>query len=412
MLQRIAGEGPVPTIPADSDLIEFPVTEDQGRNGGAKLEWMIFEVNRDFIRNRFLRGIAAEYPEIDISVTRTGAPQDVIFSTRRDGSPVLSGADLTAGLFSPNLVAKAGIRPKQELTDPGREHQELAGAARWVLAVRHRSGSLEAAVANAKTRNLLISLLLTGLLAGTASALVRVTARSRRLADMQFRFAAGVSHDLRTPLTAIRGAAYNLANGMIQDPGAVQRYNRLILRNADELTCMVENVLAYTSTLQETKEKVREPLSISALLERTAAGMASEIEAAGCRIEMEIAFGLPSVKGDALSLEQAFRNLIGNAVRHAAAGRWIGVAASASESGVTVQVSDHGPGIPEDEQERIFEPFYRGEQARTGRSGGTGLGLSLARNTILAHGGSIRVRSSPGEGADFTIWFPDAQDIG
>ena len=95
---------------------------------------------------------------------------------------------------------------------------------RWAIAVRHHAGSLDAAVSQVRTRNLFASLVLVGLLAGTAWALVQYTGRSRRLSEMQFRFATGVSHDLRTPLTAIRGAAFNLVEGVVREPAAVQNY--------------------------------------------------------------------------------------------------------------------------------------------------------------------------------------------
>ena len=109
---------------------------------------------------------------------------------------------------------------------------------RWSIAFRHRGGSLDAVVSRTRIRNLLASLLLIALLGGAAWALVQYTARSRRLSEMQFRFAVGVSHDLRTPLTAIRGAAFNLAEGVVTEPAAMKRYSKLILRNAEDLTSM------------------------------------------------------------------------------------------------------------------------------------------------------------------------------
>lgn len=161
--------------------------------------------------------------------------------------------------------------------------------------MRHRAGSLDIAVARARRRNLFASLLLVGLLGGTAWALVQYTGRSRRLAEMQFRFAAGVSHDLRTPLTAIRGAAFNLVGGLVKEPAAIGRYAKLILRNAEELTSMIENVLAFSASLHSGKEERREIFAVGDLLEHAAASMAQEIEQAGCRIELTVAPELPPV---------------------------------------------------------------------------------------------------------------------
>jgi signal transduction histidine kinase len=225
---------------------------------------------------------------------------------------------------------------------------------------------------------------------------------------MQFRFAAGVSHDLRTPLTAIRGAAFNLVEGVVKEPAAVGRYAKLILRNAEELTSMIENVLAFSASLHSDKEERHAVFAIGDLLEHAAATMAQEIEQAGCRIELTIAPELPAVAGDPIALELVFRNLIGNAVRHGGGGKWIGVSAAWVAGGVEIRVCDRGPGIPETERERIFEPFYRGEQTRVQRVQGTGLGLSLVRTTVERQNGTVEVHNSPGGGAQFTVRLPAA----
>jgi signal transduction histidine kinase len=282
---------------------------------------------------------------------------------------------------------------------------------RWTISVRHRAGSLDAAVSQSRTRNLATSLVLIGLLAVAASALVRYTARSRRLAEMQFRFAAGVSHELRTPLTAIRGAAFNLAGGVVSEPSAITRYAKLILRNAEELTAMIENVLAFSATLQPAREERRQAFAVGELLQHAASSMTQEVEQAGCLIEVNIEGGLPALRGDPVALENAFRNLIANAARHAAQGGWIGAAAVRSEGGVEVRISDRGPGVPEAERPRIFEPFYRGERARTAQVRGTGLGLSLVKDAVERHRGTISVEDSPAGAAQFTLRFPAEPDI-
>jgi hypothetical protein len=206
MTGRLKGLGRPPSTRPDSNLIQAPIFAATG----PELGWMIFELNEDYVRGRLLPELVAEYlnplkPDYDVSVNRAGPGEQVIFSTRGDHGSATAGADATAGLFLSQVVGPGG-RARGRFNEEG-------GMFRWTIAVRHRSGSLDAEIATARRRNLFASLILVGLLAVTAWALVQYTGRSRRLADMQFRFAAGVSHDLRTPLTAIRGAAFNLIEG-------------------------------------------------------------------------------------------------------------------------------------------------------------------------------------------------------
>jgi signal transduction histidine kinase len=399
MTDRAKGGGRPPGNSPDSEAFQIPVFADPG-DRGSELEWMIFELNEDYVRGKVLPRLVTEYLNpggeavYDVSVSWAGPHGPVIYSTRGDKASVADKADASAGIFA-DFGGSAG-------RGRGRFRED----ARWTIAARHREGSLDIAVSHARTKNLIASLLLVGLLGGTAWALVQYTARSRRLAEMQFRFAAGVSHDLRTPLTAIRGAAFNLVEGLVKDPAAVGRYAKLILRNAEELTSMIENVLAFSATLHADKEERREVFATGDLLDHAATAMAQEIEQAGCRIELTVAPDLPPVAGDPVALELVFRNLIGNAVRHGSAGKWIGVSAARFAGGVEIRVCDRGPGIPETERARIFEPFYRGDRTRAQRVQGTGLGLSLVKSTVERQKGTVEANNSPGGGAQFTVRLP------
>jgi signal transduction histidine kinase len=406
MAARIKGAGRPPITPPDSATIQLPIFADPQKRG-SEVGWMIFDLNQNYLRSKLLPRLVIEYLNpgseavYDVSVSQAAPHGAVIFSTRGDGSSVAAGADASAGIFAHEMGATPGRGGRGRFRDEAR-------SSRWTIAVRHRAGSLDIAVAQARGRNLIASLLLVGLLGGAAWALVRYTARSRRLAEMQFRFAAGVSHDLRTPLTAIRGAAFNLVEGLVKDPAAIERYAKLILRNAEELTSMIENVLAFSASLHSDNQEASQVFAIGDLLEHAAASMAQEIEQAGCRMELTVAPDLPPVAGDAVALELVFRNLIGNAVRHGAAGKWIGVSAARFADGLEIRVCDHGPGVPETERERIFEPFYRGEKSRSHRIQGTGLGLSLVKTSVERQRGTIEVHNSPDGGAQFTLRLPVA----
>ncbi|HWC96920.1 MAG TPA: HAMP domain-containing sensor histidine kinase [Candidatus Sulfopaludibacter sp.] len=405
MTARINGAGHPPNAPRNSNLIEIPVFSE---SGGEEVEWMIFNLNEDYLRQKVLPRMLSEYlnagPEADYdaSISLAAPPFSVVYSTRADGESVARDADAMAGIFSADM----GVAPPPPGRGRGRGRGDEGRMPRWTIAVRHRAGSLDLTVARNRTRNLLASLILVALLGGTAWALVRYTARSRRLAEMQFRFAAGVSHDLRTPLTAIRGAAFNLVEGVVSEPAAIRRYLKLILRNAEELTSMIENVLAFSASIHAKKPEALEKSSVGDLLHQAAAAMSLEIEQAGCHLEVTVAPHLPAVDGDPAALELVFRNLIGNALRHGGGGNWIGVSAAPAADGVEIRVCDHGPGVAEAERESIFEPFYRGQQTRAQRVVGTGLGLSLVKNTVERYHGTIQVNNSPGGGAQFTVRLP------
>jgi two-component system, OmpR family, sensor histidine kinase SenX3 len=165
-------------------------------------------------------------------------------------------------------------------------------------------------------------------------------------------------------------------------------------------------VLAFSASLHPNRDGRAEAIAVGDVLQHAITAMMPEVEQAACGIEVNISSGLPAVEGDPVAMELVFRNLIGNAARHGVGGKWIGVSALPCGHGVEVRVCDHGPGIPEGEQERIFEPFYRSEQTRAQRVPGTGLGLSLVRNTIERYKGTVEVINSSGGGAQFTVRLP------
>jgi signal transduction histidine kinase len=132
------------------------------------------------------------------------------------------------------------------------------------------------------------------------------------------------------------------------------------------------------------------------------------LEQSGITVEREIAGDLPELRGDAAALRRAIANLLTNAVKFAAAGKWLGVRACARPDGrgVVLRVEDRGPGIARDERERVFEPFYRGAAVERNDTPGSGLGLSLVRHVVRAHGGSVRVEAGESGGAALVVELP------
>jgi signal transduction histidine kinase len=266
---------------------------------------------------------------------------------------------------------------------------------------------LEDVVARARWRNLAVAGLVNGLILAAGIMLVRQTRLSRRAAENQMNFVAGVSHELRAPLAVVHSAAHNLLAGVVQDPERVREYARMIMTQAEQLKQMIEQVLTFSSVRRSAAPVARESVAPPEVLRRAAGALPAEIEAAGCKVEYRLAEELPKVMGDAAALQRVFQNLIGNAAKHGAAGGWIGISAERVLKGleevVEGRIADRGPGAPAGEEANVFEPFFRGERARKMQVHGTGLGLCVAREIVEAHGGAISVKSEAGGGAEFCV---------
>ena len=304
-------------------------------------------------------------------------------------------------------------RPPQNPPSP--ELRARAEEGRWVLAIHHPAGSLEAVVRNARWRNMAISLATLALLGVTTVLMLLSTRRAQRLARQQMDFVAAVSHELRTPLTAIRSAGQNLADGIIDDPDKVRSYGVLIEREGRRLTEMIGRVLTFAGIRSGRQIYRMESADVAQIVRAALKDSSWVLEENGFEVVTEIAGDLPRVKGDAAALRQVIVSLIDNAVKYAAAGRWLGIRVGCEpEKGdgqVWISISDHGPGIPKKDLSQIFEPFHRGTDAVGSTIPGSGLGLAVVRSVVEAHGGSVDVASTSGVGATFTIRLP-AEPVG
>jgi two-component system, OmpR family, sensor histidine kinase SenX3 len=280
----------------------------------------------------------------------------------------------------------------------------------WQIHIRHRAGSLEAFVNSVRRRNLLISFGILGLLGASIALLIVSARRARRLAEQQMDFVAGVSHELRTPLAVIESAAYNLDKGVIRAPQKVQNYGALIRKETGRLKEMVEQTLELAGVQSGRQQYNLQAVSINQILDDVLSSSQPLLAEGGFQIDSDIASDLPPVMADRTALARAFQNLINNAMKYSGDSKWIGLSARAVEAdgdqSVQLIVADHGIGIPDVELSQIFEPFYRGSAARAAQIHGNGLGLSLIKNIIAAHRGTIEVKSAPGAGSSFVISLP------
>lgn len=302
-------------------------------------------------------------------------------------------------------------RPVRTLTfglvTGGRMAAVAAGApgGAWELLVTHRAGSIDRAIAGARARNLAISFGILTLFGASIILLVASAARARRLADQQMEFVAAVSHELRTPLAVIRSAAQNLADGVVRGSDQVVRYGRLIEEEGRHLTDTVEQVLAFAGIQGNPSSIERRPVDLGAVIDEVVRD-AQRTGAEGFTFEVHRDDDLPLLEANREALRRILQNLIANAIKYSGESRWIGIGVRRRDEGAEVTVSDRGVGIDPGEDVRIFAPFYRGRYALASQIHGSGLGLSLVKRLVEAHGGRITVASERGRGSVFTVWLP------
>ncbi len=230
--------------------------------------------------------------------------------------------------------------------------------------------------------------------------------RLRRLENLRRDFVANVSHELKTPITAIKGFVETLLDGAIKDPVEAERFLKIVARHADRLNAIIEDLLMLSRLEQGGKEGMEmQSAGLCGLLESAVEVCAQRAAEKHIAIHVECSDALTAVINPPL-IEQALINLIGNAVKYSADGKTVAVSARAEEGGVLLSVEDQGYGIEEKHLDRLFERFYRVDKGRSRQEGGTGLGLSIVKHIAQAHGGTVSVQSRYGEGSIFSIFLP------
>ena len=217
---------------------------------------------------------------------------------------------------------------------------------------------------------------------------------------------AWVSHDLQTPLASIRAIVEALADGVVDDPATVQRYLRTAQRDTGALSQLIDDLFQMAQLDAGGLPLERAPGSIADLISDTLESFSELARSQGIDLQGSVAPGIDPVYMDMRHVGRALNNLIGNALRHTPGGGRVAVRAALQGAQVQVEVADTGEGIQPEDLPYVFERFYRGEKSRSRATGGAGLGLAITRGIILAHGGEIRVESTPGEGTRFIFVLP------
>jgi signal transduction histidine kinase len=279
----------------------------------------------------------------------------------------------------------------------------------WQMIVRHRSGSLQAAVVELRRRDLAVSFAVLVVLAVGMALIVISAQRAQRLARSQMDFVAGVSHELRTPLAVICSAAENLADGVIAAQDQIREYGALIKTEGRHLTEMVEQTLGFAAQQTGRPETVV-PVEIAGVIDAALMQAGLVIGSSDIHLEKQIQPDLPTVVADPSALIRCLQNLLVNAVKYGGENVWVRISARAvrgkKKREVEIVVADKGIGIAPRDLPHIFEPFYRGQSRQVAQIRGTGLGLSLARDIVEAMGGTLSVKSELGKGTSFTLRLP------
>jgi len=358
-----------------------------------------------------LNSLAAQLGEKIDGLERQRAEQEVVFSNMTEGIIVIDPEERVVKINEAASVL-FGIQREQAV---GRSVQEVirnTPLQKLLLDVLKSSESVEADVTihNRMERHLQAhGTALRGASGDALGAMVVLNdvTRLRKLENLRRDFVANVSHELKTPITSIKGFVETLLDGAMNNPEETKRFLGIIAKHSERLNGIIEDLLSLSRIEQDTesRELRLEPARIKDVLK--AAAMACEAKASTKQISIQIRCPdeLMATVSAAL-LEQAVVNLVDNAVKYSDGSKSVSVEAKASGSELVIAVQDAGCGIPPEHLPRLFERFYRADKARSRQLGGTGLGLSIVKHIAQAHGGSVAVESTVGQGSTFTVRIP------
>jgi two-component system, OmpR family, phosphate regulon sensor histidine kinase PhoR len=228
----------------------------------------------------------------------------------------------------------------------------------------------------------------------------------RSLEAIRKEFVANVSHELRTPLSIITGYLETLIEGG-GDPETNVRFLKTMHKHAQRLNILIEDLLSLSQLESRRVSLNFEPVELRECIQRVIERLDTRIREVAAKVKVNIPENLPRVEADAFRIEQVIYNLIDNALKHGGkSGVNVMVEAHSNGREAIVAVHDDGPGVPLGDQPHLFERFYRVHKDRSRDAGGSGLGLSIVKHTVQAHGGTVALQSTPGAGATFTVSLP------
>jgi signal transduction histidine kinase len=234
----------------------------------------------------------------------------------------------------------------------------------------------------------------------------RLVRRETEMARLKSDFVANVSHDLKTPLSVIRMFGETLEMDRVRDEASRREYYRVITRESERLSRLIDNVLDFSRIEGGRRRYDRMPTAVEPLVRDVVDAFAYPLGRGGFKVEVHVAPDLPEVPLDAEAVGQALANLVDNAIKYSGDRKTLRIEATLAGGELALSVADEGIGIPRGEHGRIFDKFYRVGHSETQGRRGSGVGLALVRHVAEAHGGRVIVDSVPGEGSRFTIRIP------
>ena len=236
--------------------------------------------------------------------------------------------------------------------------------------------------------------------------LLRDVSRDLQMTEVRSQFVASVSHELKTPLTAIRMFAETLALGRGRDERTKSEYLETIVNESERLARLVDNVLDFSKIEQGKKIYRFRPVRLEEIANSAARALQFPLAQQGFQLHLSIQEDMPELQADPDAIQQAILNLLTNAMKYSGDAREINLRLAARDGDAVIEVADHGLGIAPEEQKRVFEKFYRAPSHESRLIAGTGLGLTVVAHIAKAHGGRVDVESAPGTGSTFSILIP------
>jgi signal transduction histidine kinase len=303
--------------------------------------------------------------------------------------------------FQPLSASAGWTEGKPEVT------RNLADAFNGLaLGIKFQGTTVEAIGRGWVERSLMTLGVLSLLLVGGLALTYRSVSKEVALARLKSDFVSNVSHELRTPLSLIRLYAETLELGRIKGQSKVEEYYRIIRKESERLTALINNILDFSRIEAGRKEYEFRQTDLAELVTNTHDTYRDQIDEQGFTFEQRIDAGIPPVRVDREAIARSLVNLVNNALKYSGREKYIGVRLRRADGVVRLEVEDRGIGIARSEQSKIFEKFYRAGDPLVHNTKGSGLGLSLVRHIAHAHGGEVAVESAPGKGSTFTLTLP------